>query len=100
MLAESYAEGAELPNDPELETDLMAPQCGFSSKQQIPLEKKEDVKGRGLASPDLGDCLTMSFAVRLLAKTRPPSPPEPPRKFGPFVASARCRSRSPSRSCT
>ena len=39
--------GAEIPDDPELETDLTAPQYGFSAKQQIQLEKKEDMKSRG-----------------------------------------------------
>jgi hypothetical protein len=39
------------------------------------------MKARGLASPDLGDCLAMSFAVKLLAKTRP-QPTAPPPKFG------------------
>ena len=65
-----------------METDLCGVQYGFSSKQQIQLEKKEDMKSRGLASPDLGDCLAMSFAVKLLAKTRPQSPYEPLPKFG------------------
>jgi hypothetical protein len=40
------------------------PEYGFSIKNQIQLEQKEDMKRRGLASPDLGDCLAMTFAVR------------------------------------
>ena len=48
-----------------MEVDLCGVQYGYSSKQQIQLEKKEDMKARGLASPDLGDCLAMSFAVQL-----------------------------------
>ena len=43
-------------------------QYGYSSKQQIQLEKKEDMKRRGLASPDLGDALAMSFSVNLQPK--------------------------------
>ena len=42
-----------------------------SAKQQIQLERKEDMKSRGLASPDLGDCLAMSFAVKVAARQRP-----------------------------
>ena len=53
----------EIPDDPELEVDLTGPEYGFSSKNQIQLERKEDMKRRGLASPDLGDCLSMTFAV-------------------------------------
>lgn len=62
---------AEIPDDPELETDLTAPEYGFSAKQQIQLEKKEDMKKRGLASPDSGDMLAMTFAVNVAPKRKP-----------------------------
>jgi len=52
-----------IPNDPELEMDLTGPEYFFSAKNQIQLEKKEDMKKRGLASPDTGDMLAMSFAI-------------------------------------
>jgi len=55
--------GAQIPDDPEMEIDLVSPQYGFSNQSKIQLEKKEDMKKRGLASPDLGDCLAMTFAV-------------------------------------
>jgi hypothetical protein len=58
----------EIPDDPELDTDLTAPQYGFSNKQQIQLEKKEDMKKRGLSSPDAGDMLAMTFAVKVAPK--------------------------------
>jgi hypothetical protein len=35
----------------------------FSSHNQVQLEKKEDMKRRGLASPHLGHCLAMTFCV-------------------------------------
>lgn len=63
--------GAEIPDDPELESDLTSPEYGFSSKQQIQLERKEDLKKRGLASPDCGDMLAMTFGVKILAKPKP-----------------------------
>jgi hypothetical protein len=59
-------EGAEIPDDPELEADLTGPEYGFSAKQQIQLERKEDMKKRGLASPDCGDMLAMSFSVNVM----------------------------------
>jgi len=62
--------GAEIPDDPELAVDLTGPEYGFSSKNQVQLEKKEDMKQRGLSSPDLGDALAMTFATRILAKPR------------------------------
>jgi len=69
-------EGAEIPDDPEMEVDLTGPQYGYSSKQQIQLEQKADMKARGLASPDLGDCLAMSFSVTVQPKPtyREPDP--------------------------
>ena len=53
-----------------MEVDLTGPQYGFSNKGQIQLEKKEDMKARGLASPDLGDTLAMTFHVNLNQRIR------------------------------
>jgi len=67
--------GAEIPDDPELATDLTGPQYGFSPKQQIQLERKEDMKKRQLSSPDCGDMLAMTFAVDVRPKAKGPSGP-------------------------
>jgi hypothetical protein len=56
---------AQIPDDAELEVDLCSPQYGFSNKGQIQLERKQDMKARGLASPDLGDALAMTFAIEV-----------------------------------
>jgi len=61
--------GGDIPDDPELEMDLTTPEYGFSGKNQIQLEKKDDMKKRGMSSPDDGDCLAMSFAFNAPAKT-------------------------------
>jgi hypothetical protein len=74
-LREWLVAGAEIPDDPELEADLTGPEYGFSAKQQIQLEKKEDMKKRGLSSPDCGDMLAMTFGVKVAAPT-PPQKPE------------------------
>jgi hypothetical protein len=73
-LREWLVAGAEIPDDPELEADLTGPEYGFSAKQQIQLEKKEDMKKRGLSSPDCGDMLAMTFGVKVAA----PAPPQKP----------------------
>lgn len=65
---------AEIPDEPELEADLTGPEYGFSAKQQIQLERKEDMKKRGLASPDCGDMLAMTFAVKVAAPAAQPEP--------------------------
>ncbi len=51
-----------LPDDQELADDLIAPEYGFDGKNRIQLEKKERMKERGLASPDAGDALALTFA--------------------------------------
>jgi hypothetical protein len=58
---------AEIPDEPQMDMDLTGPQYGFSAQQQIQLEKKDDLKRRGLASPDFGDSLAYTFAVNILA---------------------------------
>lgn len=71
-LRDALKAGLEIPDDPELEADLTGPQYGFSSAQQVQLENKDDMKKRGLASPDMGDALAMTFAVKLMAKKKAP----------------------------
>jgi hypothetical protein len=39
-------------------------------QNQIQLEKKESMKDRGLASPDLGDALAMTFGVKVAARPK------------------------------
>lgn len=53
----------EIPDDRELRDDLIGPEYGFTASNQIQLEKKEDMKKRGLQSPDCGDALALTFAV-------------------------------------
>lgn len=55
-----------IPNDRDLLTDLTGVQYGFSADNAIQLERKEDMKKRGLASPDLADALALTFAYPVL----------------------------------
>lgn len=55
--------GRSLPNDPQLEEELTAVEYGFNEKDEIVLERKEDMKKRGLASPDAADALALTFAL-------------------------------------
>lgn len=57
--------GGQIPDEPEMETDLCGPDYYFNKNNQIQLESKDDMKSRGLSSPDMGDCLAMTFAVTL-----------------------------------
>jgi hypothetical protein len=65
--------GAEIPDDLELAQDLCGPRYSYSAKSQIQLERKEDMQLRGLASPDAGDALAMSFAIEV-SPNREPAP--------------------------
>ncbi len=55
-------EGAQIPDSDELHSDLAAPQYSYDSSSRLKLEKKEDMKKRGLRSPDLADALALTFA--------------------------------------
>ncbi len=67
------AAGAQIPDDPTLERELTGPTYfvarGKAHNGSICLESKEDMKKRGMASPNRGDCLAMSFAVKLAPKS-------------------------------
>lgn len=58
--------GACIDNDPELISDLTAPEYKFqgNSDRQM-LESKEQLKSRGFASPDNADALACTFAIRV-----------------------------------
>ena len=48
--------------DPRLETDLTGPGYHHDKQDRVVLESKEDMKKRGLDSPDDGDALELTFA--------------------------------------
>lgn len=52
----------QLPDDDGLTSALTGLQYGYSNKMTIQLEKKEDMKKRGQASPDEADALAYGFA--------------------------------------
>lgn len=45
----------------EYREDLIGPQYSFDSNGRLVIERKEDMKKRGLASPDLADSLCLTF---------------------------------------
>jgi hypothetical protein len=56
-------EGGAIPDDPLLRKELMSPTYSFDSNGRMVLEKKEDMKKRGLMSPNIADALAGSFAA-------------------------------------
>jgi hypothetical protein len=58
-----WMETASIPSLPELHSELAAVQYTYANAQgRLQLESKEDLKKRGLPSPDLADALALTFA--------------------------------------
>lgn len=72
-LKEWLQNGGAIEDDPTLETDLTSVEYAHNKKDQLILESKEHMKSRGLASPDDGDALAMSFAFRVAPTAGPGS---------------------------
>ncbi len=73
-----WLEGAQIPDEPEIETDLTGPDYGYHpTRGCLALESKDDMKSRGVDSPDLGDALAMSFAVKV-------APPVKQQEYTPY----------------
>ena len=64
-----WLETGDIPDVSEVENDLTGVQYRFSGSNQIQLERKEDMKKRGLASPDIGDMMAMCFAAHPAGQT-------------------------------
>jgi hypothetical protein len=61
--------GASIPNITDLKQDLAAPIYWYDSAGRVQLEPKDDIKKRGLPSPDLGDALAVTFAHQVAKLT-------------------------------
>jgi hypothetical protein len=66
----AWLSGGLIPDDRELLADLTGVEHGYvlrEGRDAIILEKKKDMKKRGLASPDLADALALTFAYPVAA---------------------------------
>jgi len=57
-----WLEHGAIHASPQLEIDLTGPYFHHNPHDQLVLESKEDMKQRGLDSPDSGDALALTFA--------------------------------------
>jgi hypothetical protein len=57
--------GAIEDND-DLRDQLVGPAYGFNVRDEIQLERKEDMRRRGVASPDWADALAITFAYQVV----------------------------------
>jgi len=67
-----------IDSDKELESDLTGPGIHHDKQDRIVLESKENMQKRGLASPDDGDALALTYA-------RPVAPTAPGASIGPIA---------------
>lgn len=56
------ARDCKLPRDERLVNELSSPRYSFMSNGKLKLESKDDMKRRGLASPDAADAFVLTFA--------------------------------------
>lgn len=58
-----WLKGGAMPDDDVLADDLIGVEYSFNAHDEILLERKADMKKRGLSSPDDGDGLALTFAM-------------------------------------
>lgn len=63
-MREWLVQGGSIPDDDDLASDISGPKQKYRANNDWLLESKQDMKTRGLRSPDLGDALALTFAVR------------------------------------
>lgn len=66
-MAKWIKSGGSLPNIPELKSELCVPTYDFDNAGRMRLESKDDIKARGLRSPDIADALALTFASPVAA---------------------------------
>lgn len=63
-----------IPDDDDLQADLVEPGYSYDSAGRILIESKESIKKRGGLSPDIGDALSLTFAEIIKPVDRTPEP--------------------------
>jgi hypothetical protein len=62
-LMKEWLEGADIPKEAQaLRYDLTGIEYSYDARMRVTLEKKSDMKKRGLPSPDFADALALTFA--------------------------------------
>ena len=83
LMKEWLPRGSVPKDDDRLEADLCGPGFHLNSKNQLVLESKQSMLERGLASPDDGDALSLTFAQPVApAQNEPTADYVPPGTWG------------------
>lgn len=64
-MREWLGSGGRIPDSQDLITDLTGIEYDYTPTNQIILERKDEMKSRGLSSPDIADALALTFAVKV-----------------------------------
>lgn len=68
----SWLRGGCIPAEERLRDDLIGPTYSFAGDDtRVQLERKKDMKKRGLPSPDWGDALACTFAEPVMPRVQP-----------------------------
>ena len=70
-MKEWLGQGADIPYQPRLLTELKQQTYGYTEQLQIQLESKKAMKSRGLESPDIADAIACTFYGDSLVLLRP-----------------------------
>ncbi len=62
-----------LQANPDLRDDLVAPEYFLTATGKIQIESKDSMRQRGMASPDLGDALALTFAMPVFHRKDTPT---------------------------
>jgi hypothetical protein len=65
-LMKDWLKAGCLPDDRDLAADLTGVEYGYDASDALLLERKADMRRRGLASPDDGDALALTFAYPVI----------------------------------
>ena len=63
--------GADLPDSDRLQSDACSPGYKYDSNSRVLLEKKEDMRKRGVPSPDEWDAVALTFAEPVAVNAQP-----------------------------
>ena len=63
-------EGGAIENNHDIVVDLTGPEAAINRRGKLQLESKDDMKRRGLASPNYGDALALTFAQPVMLNKR------------------------------
>ncbi len=65
LSARYWLQRGSLPKDERLAAELTSPMYGYNAANALMLERKVDMKRRGVPSPDVADAFALTFAYNV-----------------------------------